>query len=191
MLTRSTATIGLFATLALSTLLCGCTGSSEPRYPERYEQALDGVAAAPVPSGAAQRFVDFFTSIQQPDVAARVAALYGDPVYFSDTLFVTEDRAALTRHFERLAGRGTRIRVDLDDTVVSGADLYLRWRMSVTFPDGGTEARTIGMTQLRFDDSGRIRFHQDFWDSSEGVYRHIPILGWAIGTVEARIAKED
>ena len=30
------------------------------------------------------------------------------------------------------------------------------------------------MTQLRFDDSGRIRFHQDFWDSSEGVYRRIP-----------------
>jgi hypothetical protein len=47
------------------------------------------------------------------------------------------------------------------------------------------------MTQLRFDDSGRIRFHQDFWDSSEGVYRRIPMLGWAIGTVETRITKED
>ncbi len=191
MSTRSIAPIGLFAALALSTLLCGCTGSSQPRYPERYQQALDRVAAAPVPSGAAQRFVTFFTSIEQPQVAARVAELYGDPVYFSDTLFVTEDHAALTRHFERLSGRGIRIQVDLDDTVISGVDLYLRWRMRVTFPDGGTEARTIGMTQLRFDDSGRIRFHQDFWDSSEGVYRRLPILGWAIGAVDARITKED
>ncbi len=175
----------------LTALLSGCTGTSEPRYPARYQEALDGVAAGPIPSEAAQRFVAFFTSIDQPGVAARVDALYGRRVYFSDTLFFTEDHAALTRHFERLGARGTHIEVDLDDAVVSGADLYLRWRMRVTFTNGGPEARTIGMTQLRFDESGRIRFHQDFWDSSEGVYRRIPVLGWAIGVVDARIAKED
>ena len=175
----------------LTALLCGCSGASEPRYPVRHQQALGGVAAAPVPDTAAQRFVAFFTSIDQPGIAARVEALYGRPVYFSDTLFVTEDHAALMRHFERLNSRGMHIEVDLDDAVVSGADLYLRWRMRVTSHDDGAEARTIGMTQLRFDDSGRIRFHQDFWDSSEGVYRRIPILRWAIGVVDARIAGEE
>ena len=180
----------LLTALAMTTLLGACSSNSEPRYPERYEQTLDTVVAAPIPDQAAQRFVAFFTSIDRPDVAARVEALYGSPVYFSDTLFVTEDRGALTRHFERLSSRGAHIEVDLDDAVVSGTDLYLRWRMRVTFPNGGPESRTIGMTQLRFDESGRIRFHQDFWDSSEGVYRQIPVLGWFIGLVEKRIAQE-
>jgi hypothetical protein len=173
-------------------LMLGCGASNELRYPLRYQKALVAVAAAPVPAGAAQRFAGFFEAVDQPGVAARVDALYGDDVYFSDTLFVTEDRAALTRHFERLSGSGAHIDVDVDDAVVSGANLYLRWRMQVSFPnDRGTpRTQTIGMTQLRFDESGRVRFQQDFWDSNEGFYRQVPVLGWAIGRVEARLNAE-
>jgi hypothetical protein len=180
----------LLTALAITTLVGACSSNSEPRYPARYKQALDTVGAAPVPDQAAQRFVAFFTSIDQPGVAARVDALYAKPVYFSDTLFVTEDRDALTRHFERLSRRGTHIEVDLDDAVISGTDLYLRWRMRVALPNGAEQSRTIGMTQLRFDESGRISFQQDFWDSAEGVYRQIPVLGWIIGQVENRITEE-
>jgi hypothetical protein len=184
-----------FVALALATMTlvmaCGNRGN-EARYPERYPNALAAVAAAPVPASAAHRFAQFFESVDQPDVAARVDALYGDDVYFSDTLFVTEDRAALTRHFQRLNGSGAHIDVDVDDAVISGVNLYLRWRMRVTFPTDRVAPRsqTIGMTQLRFDESGRIRFQQDFWDSTEGFYRQLPILGWAIGRVEARMNAE-
>lgn len=178
---------------ALAALLTGCGGNgNEVRYPLRYQNALVAVASAPVPAEAAQRFAGFFESVDQPDVAARVDALYGDTVYFSDTLFVTEDRAALARHFERLNGTGAHIDVDVDDAVISGANLYLRWRMRVTFPNDRVTPRTqtIGMTQLRFDESGRIGFQQDFWDSTEGFYRQLPVLGWAIGRVEARMTAE-
>ena len=190
--TRASARPAMFA-IAMMVLVVGCGGSTgESRYPLRYQEALVAASAAPVPAEAAQRFAGFFESIDQPDVAARIDALYGDDVYFSDTLFVTEDRAALARHFERLNGSGAHIDVDVDDAVISGANLYLRWRMRVTFPNDGVTPRTqtIGMTQLRFDDSGRIGFQQDFWDSSEGFYRHLPVLGWAIGRVEARMSAE-
>ena len=53
----------------------------------------------------------------------------------------------------------------------------------------GGESRasdTIGMTLLRFDDAGRVRFHQDFWDSTEGFYRHVPVLGWVLERVRLR-----
>ena len=178
--------------LATSALVMGCGSSNESRYPLRYQKAVLAVSAAPVPAEAAQRFAGFFESVDQPDVAARVDALYGDNVYFSDTLFVTEDRPALTRHFERLNDSGAHIDVDVDDAVVSGENLYLRWRMRVTFPNDGATPRsqTIGMTQLRFDESGRVRFQQDFWDSTEGFYRQLPVLGWAIGRVEAQMSAE-
>jgi hypothetical protein len=188
----ATATSAVLA-VATMVLVMGCGGSSEEsRYPLRYQKALVAVAAAPVPAEAAQRFAAFFQSVDQPGVAARVNALYGDDLYFSDTLFVTEDRAALTRHFERLNGSGAHIDVDVDDAVVSGSNLYLRWRMRVSFPNDDVMPRTqtIGMSQLRFDGSGRIGFQQDFWDSTEGFYRQVPVLGWAIGRVEARMNAE-
>lgn len=178
------------ASLAVAALLAGCTGDSvDARYPALYQRALDATSAsAEVPKDAAARFVAFFESIDQPGVIERVDAIYGTTLYFSDTLFVAEERAALEKHFERLQASGVRIDVDLDDAVISGRDLYLRWRMRTGSSNGSSEAHTIGMTQLRFDETGRISLHQDFWDSSEGVYRRVPVLGAAIRFVDARIA---
>lgn len=181
--------IRVAATVAMATLVSGCDGQPpEARYPALYQQALESTAAEPVPRDAARRFVAFFTALDRPGVTERVNALYAAPLYFSDTLFVTHDRVQLAQHFERLSARGARIAVDLDDATVSGRDLYLRWRMRVSLPDGSTEAQTIGMTQLRFDALGRICFHQDFWDPSEGLYRRIPLLGGAIRYVDDRLA---
>jgi len=148
--------------------------------------------AAPIPTDAAARFVAFYESLDQPAVDARFDALYAPDVYFSDTLYQTNDGAALRRHFERIQKSGTRIEVALDDTLANGTDLYLRWRMTFVFEIAGSEkvSRTIGMSLLRFDESGRIRFHQDFWDSAEGFYRHLPGLGWAIDSIAARMMED-
>jgi hypothetical protein len=61
--------------------------------------------------------------------------------------------------------------------------------MTFTFEVAGSErvSETIGMTQLRFDRDGRIRFHQDFWDSAQGFYQHVPVLGAAIRSVARRM----
>lgn len=165
--------------------------SVEPRYPARYAQALDRPAAT-IPTDAAARFVALFEAIDQPGIGDRVDALYATDVYFSDTLFETQNVRALRRHFERIQGSGTRIDVDLDDAIGRGTDLYLRWRMQFTFKVGGRDkvSRTIGMSLLRFDETGRIRFQQDFWDSTEGFYRHLPGVGWVIDTVAARMNEE-
>ena len=180
------------STVALSTLLSGCSDDADARYPTLYQRAVETTAAHAVPADAAQRFVAFFESLDRPGVTDRVVELYASPLYFSDTLMVTDDRAALTRHFERLHARGAHIDVSLYDALVgANGDLYLRWRMSVRLRgDPATAAATIGMTQLRFDETGRISLQQDFWDSAEGVYRRIPLLGSALRFVDARIAAE-
>jgi hypothetical protein len=30
---------------------------------------------------------------------------------------------------------------------------------------------------IRFDREGRVILHQDFWDSAQGVWDHVPVLG--------------
>lgn len=182
------ATCLVLAVIALS----GCAPAHIHAYPQQYPDALAATAQDAVdaiPADASERFAAFFESVHRDDVRPRVEALYAPNAYFSDTLFLARERESLVVHFERLQRSGTRIEVEIDDRVVSGSDLYLRWRMTFTFTIAGSErvSETIGMTQLRFDREGRIRFHQDFWDSAQGFYQHVPVLGAAIRSVARRM----
>lgn len=181
----------LMATAALTA--SACTGTSDLRYPERYAAAVATTQGAAVPADAVARFTDFFERMHEPDIAARVRDLYAPSVYFSDTLFTTEDVDQLVRHFERLQRSGARLTISVDDASVSGINLYLRWRLSFDFEVAGRArtSTTIGMTLLQFDDSERIRFHQDFWDSTEGFYRHVPVLGSALDAVQSRMGSPE
>jgi len=173
---------------AMTLLLTACGNASSERYPARYEAAALVHPGAPVPGDAATRFATFFTTLHEPGIGARVEALYAPDVYFSDTLFVCQDRDPLRAHFERLQASGRRVTVAIDDAITSGTTLYVRWRMSFPLNAAGTrQSETIGMTMLRYDANQHIVFQQDFWDSTEGVYRHLPVLGWGIDAVAARL----
>ena len=43
------------------------------------------------------------------------------------------------------------------------------------------------MSEIRFAPDGRVRAHIDHWDASREVYRKLPVLGWLIGLVAARL----
>jgi integrase len=169
-----------------------CSSETEVRYPARYEAAIQTTQGAAVPADAVSRFTNFFERMHEPDIDARVEDLYAPSAYFSDTLFITERRDQLIRHFERLQNSGARLTINIDDAAVSGFNLYLRWRMSFDFDVIGHErtSATIGMTLLQFDADGRIRFHQDFWDSTEGFYRHVPVLRGALDAVQRQMAAD-
>lgn len=180
----------LFLMLSAALTTSACSGASDLRYPTRYDAAIQTTQGAAVPADAVARFTDFFERMHEPDIQTRVRDLYAPSVYFSDTLFTTEDRDQLVSHFERLQRSGARLSISIDDASVSGINLYLRWRLSFDFEVAGRQraSTTIGMTLLQFDDDGRVRFHQDFWDSTEGFYRHVPVLGAALDAVQRRMA---
>ena len=43
------------------------------------------------------------------------------------------------------------------------------------------------MTHVRFDENGKVVFHQDYWDGGT-VYERVPVVGWLIGEIKERIA---
>ncbi len=173
---------------SITMILSACSTPSDGRYPDRYAVALDEFAGATIPDDAVPRFVAFFTQLHEPGLDTRIADLYAPSLHFSDTLTIVTSRDELLEHFARIQASGTRIDVIVDDVARSGAELYVRWRMTFHMTVGGElrASDTIGMTLLRFDDAGRVRFHQDFWDSTEGFYRHVPVLGWVLERVRLR-----
>ena len=79
--------------------------------------------------------------------------------------------------------------VTFDDVAVSGQNYYFRWTMDTRMKHlaQGKNVRTIGVTMVRFDPQGRVILHQDFWDSAQGVWNHVPGVGAAIRWIQSKI----
>ena len=39
------------------------------------------------------------------------------------------------------------------------------------------DIQSIGISHLRFNADNKIIVHQDYWDSMQGFYQHLPIIG--------------
>jgi hypothetical protein len=178
----------LVLALMLVIVLSACGQTSGSGYPAHYREALQTqTGVAPVPDPYIDAFVALFEGDHGPETAARAAALYAEDVYFSDTLTNTRSRDVVIGHFERLAGAGTRIDLEVHERIQRGADVYLVWSMGARFEAASRaiESDTIGISHLRFNDAGQIILQQDFWDAAHGFYQHLPVLGAAVRGVSS------
>lgn len=168
----------------------GCSQTRQPTYADAYREALtryQGTTA--VTEDMTDRFVAFFSSHTHGNgTIPDPAELYGERLYFSDTLLTTDDRDAALAHLRRMHESTESLDVTVLDRLVRGQDVYLIWQMTAVFTpvSGAVTSNTVGVTHLRFDADGRIILHQDFWDSAAGLYQHVPVLGGLIGAVQGR-----
>ena len=185
--------IGIFTLLA-----GGCAGVTAPDpgtpgYPAQYRKALDDFAGqSNVDSAIIERFVDFLANLGGPTTGESADLLYAENLHFSDALMVTRDKKTVVDHFTRLGDAGTRVDVQIHQTLQSDKDVYLIWSMQARFTPIRKEVTsdTLGVTHVRFDDTGRVILHQDFWDSGLGFYSHIPVLGAGVRAVGRRFAAD-
>ena len=183
------------AIAVLTAAAAGCAQTREPGYADAYQAALGRIqGTSEVTDAMTDRFVTFFShgtagsgETVDPD------ELYGEPLYFSDTLLTTDDRPTALAHLRRMHDSTESLDVRVLDRLVSGQDVYLIWQMTAVFTpvSGAVTSNTVGVTHLRFDADGRIILHQDFWDSAAGLYQHVPVLGGLIGAVQGRFQTND
>jgi hypothetical protein len=122
-------------------------------------------------------------------VAANVRNAYAPEAWFNDTIATEVGIDAIEKYLLKTARGAEKVEAKITDVAVSGADVYARWTMEIRAKGlaGGQPVITEGISQLRFDDQGRIVLHQDFWNPSAGIYQHLPLLGPAIRFVNGLI----
>lgn len=165
-------------------LLAGCAAAPPPPYALEYRAALARSPGAPQDAAAVgQRFVALYADLGHAELPARVASLYADELYFNDTLTTLRRRDEVLAYLQETAERASGMQVELLAALADGNDVYLRWEMRFEFKAAWRRAQshTVGMTHLRLDSEGRIILHQDFWDSAEGIYRQLPVVGAWVG----------
>ena len=121
-----------------------------------------------------------------PEAVARLRELcvpdirFVDP--FNDLTGIGRFEALLLHMFQTLESP----RFVVDDRAMGQHAGYLRWRFSATLR--GRALALEGMSEVRFDATGKVILHHDHWDASTQVYGRIPILGAAIRLIRKRLS---
>jgi hypothetical protein len=138
---------------------------------------------------AIDRFEGFLSNLNEKTATEETTTVYAPDAYLNDTLKTLHGSAAIREYFIRTARGLESMKVTFDDLAVSGRNYYFRWTMDTRMKHlaQGKTIRTIGVTLVRFDPQGRVILHQDFWDSAQGVWDHVPVLGTMIRWIQSKI----
>jgi hypothetical protein len=111
-------------------------------------------------------------------------------VYFNDTLKAVRGIDALRHYLAESAEAVEDCRVQIHESTRTAHGEYLvRWSMMIRFKrfKRGQDTWTVGMSHLRFDGDGRVVYQQDYWNAADGLFQHVPVLGWAIAAIKRRL----
>jgi steroid delta-isomerase len=131
-------------------------------------------------------YVRFYETLTPGTIGALQALVTPDVEFrdpFNDVKGVEAYARVLTKMFQDLDAPKFEVR----HAVLDGAVGYLKWRL-VFRGKRGRERSIVGMSELRFDESGRVARHTDYWDSASQFYERVPILGFVLRLIRRRIA---
>lgn len=157
-------------------------------YASDYQTALErqqGTEDQEVIERGVERFRQTLGDFSRDDLAERVAELYAADVYFNDTFKTITSRGDIVEHLAATGEQVASSNVEVQQIIVKGQDAYLRWLMDFRFTAAGKtiDSRSIGMSHLRFNEDAEVILQQDFWDSTEGFFAHVPYVGYWVRRV--------
>lgn len=135
-------------------------------------------------------FSRFFSDFSPDKVDRLIDLTYASDIWFNDTLKTVVGRDVLRTYLRHSAAAVQSCRVEILDTLSNDqGDYYLRWTMVIRFKrfKPKRDTQTIGISHLRFNREGLVVMHQDYWDSTAGLFEHIPLLGAVIGAIKRRV----
>jgi hypothetical protein len=163
-------------------------------YREVMEKVPPGGLApgSPAETAALDRFKNFLKGIGDVNyVRENTSKAYSKDAWLDDTLVVHRGAAEIEKYFIQTSETMTSYQVTIDDVARSGDNYYVRWTMIFSAPalSGGEAVHSVGISQVKFDNDGKVAMHKDFWDSGTNFYAHLPVVGGAVGYVKKRLEK--
>ena len=145
-------------------------------------QSLPATAIVARPGEIIQNLMgDFKTSLTEDNLRAT----YAEDVYFNDTFATLNGIDELVEYLGNTVNMMESAQVKILDVAKSESDYYVRWEMDMEFyaKSKKINSRSIGVSQLRFNADGKIIYHQDYWDSANAFYQHLPVIGGLVERV--------
>lgn len=134
-------------------------------------------------------FAELYNHLDHNHVATEATKTYAESFYFNDTLVTIDNREELIEYLEQTQQQVESMSLEVIKVFDKDEDVFVQWKMQTVFTIMGkrTNVKSIGISHLRFDKDGKIILHQDYWDSTNGFFQHIPVIGGLISWVKNRL----
>ena len=137
---------------------------------------------------ALQAYADIFGDIT-PDKLAGLRAMLCADVRFTDPFNALEGPDAFIQVFEHMFEVMHNPHFEILDIAHSPRAGYIKWRMTGDIAVKKPIAlNLLGMSEIHFDDKGRVRAHIDHWDSASQLMARLPLIGGLFRPIMRRFA---
>ena len=130
---------------------------------------------------------DFFATLTRESVG-NVRNVYAADAHFKDPFNDVRGVERIERIFAHMFDQVEDPRFVIVDTLVDGDQAFLTWLFHFRRHGSHAEMTIRGATHLRFDATGRITMHRDYWDAAEELYEKLPLLGSLMRFLRRRAA---
>lgn len=140
-----------------------------------------------IEKAAIERFKDFYKVFSAERINASIGEVYSGDAYFEDGIRQVRGLNEIKAYFLGTTGAFESCTFDIRDVAVSRGDYYFRWVMDLKLKrDPDNPLILPGMSHVRFDEQGKIVFHQDYWETLQ-LFERFPLIGTVIRWIKARI----
>ena len=144
----------------------------------------------PAGSEAEQRLVErvqrAFSPFSVENVVAYFPEAYAETFYFRDAFHVFTELEPMVAYMEATADASPGVTFEFEAPARNGIDFYLPWVMVLPGENGSVGQRSVGVSRLRFNEDGKVIFHQDYWDSADVLVKRVPVANGLIELVRRR-----
>jgi steroid Delta-isomerase len=120
------------------------------------------------------RIVALFEALAPADVA-RLGEYYHAQARFKDPFNDVQGLAPIRRVFEHMFVALDEPHFVVHDIIVEHYQCFLTWDFIFRFKRFSRELQTVhGSSHLKFDVTGLIVLHRDYWDAAEELYEKLP-----------------
>jgi steroid Delta-isomerase len=124
------------------------------------------------------KLIDFYQTLTLESVAL-FSEFYTKDAYFKDPFNEVRGLPAIQRIFTHMFSQVAEPRFVIMEQVVDAGGAMLVWEFYFRVHRWGRAEAMIlrGVSHLKFDDTGKVMFHRDYWDTAEELYMKLPVLG--------------
>ena len=112
-------------------------------------------------------FRDSFSSYQKETLLPALPLLYADQAFLNDRIHIQKGLKDIESYFAKTFDKVESARFDMLEVTYGVKDAYVRWDMHIKTKSSDTYWTFPGMSQLRFNEDGKIIFHFDHWDYAQ------------------------
>lgn len=136
-----------------------------------------------------QALIEFYNGFSAQSVA-QFGNFYSADAYFKDPFNEVRGIAAIERIFAHMFTQVAEPRFVVTEQLVASSGAMLVWEFHFRFKlwRHGAPKVIRGVSHLKFDSTGKVCYHRDYWDAAEELYMQLPVIGPVVKKLQQKFS---